>query len=201
MGRPWESISMDNLGPVPKSASGKDMILIVIDRLTKMARFISTYSSIASKGPILARSISASWTTIQYCIRSRPPFYSKVLGSFTESIRCTVTDVNRRTSPDWWTVWSCCQGNSEAVETLCVSGTGLGRIVALPRICLQWHSISIYRSDSFLFKLRTSPNRCYSAWNGRQSTCRGQSTILATSARSRPRCNKRCIICSTSECG
>ena len=48
--RPWESIGMDNLGSVPKSAFGKDMILIVIDRLTKMARFIPTYNSIISKG-------------------------------------------------------------------------------------------------------------------------------------------------------
>ena len=49
-GRPWESIGMDNLGPIPKSATGKDMILIVIDRLTKMARFIATNSTIISKG-------------------------------------------------------------------------------------------------------------------------------------------------------
>ena len=48
--RPWESIGMDNLRPVSKSASGKDVILIVIDRLTKMARFIPTYSSIINKG-------------------------------------------------------------------------------------------------------------------------------------------------------
>ena len=48
-GRPWESIGMDFLGPVPKSASGKDMILIAIDRLTKMARFIPTNSSVTSK--------------------------------------------------------------------------------------------------------------------------------------------------------
>ena len=48
-GRPWESIGMDNLGPVPKSASGKDFIFIVIDRLTKMARFIPTHSSVTSK--------------------------------------------------------------------------------------------------------------------------------------------------------
>ena len=40
---------MDNLGPVPKSASGKDFIFIVIDRLTKMARFIPTHSSVTSK--------------------------------------------------------------------------------------------------------------------------------------------------------
>ena len=47
--RPWESIGMDWLGPLPKSASGKDMILIAIDRLTKMARFIPTHSSVNSK--------------------------------------------------------------------------------------------------------------------------------------------------------
>ena len=47
--RSWESIGMDNLGPIPKSASGKDMILIVIDRLTKMARFIPTNSSVTNK--------------------------------------------------------------------------------------------------------------------------------------------------------
>jgi hypothetical protein len=41
---------MDYLGPVPKSASGKDMILIAIDRLTKMARFIPTHSTVTSKG-------------------------------------------------------------------------------------------------------------------------------------------------------
>jgi hypothetical protein len=49
-GRPWESIGMDNLGPVPKSATGKDMILVVIDRLTKMARFIPTHTTVTSKG-------------------------------------------------------------------------------------------------------------------------------------------------------
>ena len=48
-GRSWKSIGMDNLGPVPKSAFGKDMILIVIDRLTKMARFIATHSTITNK--------------------------------------------------------------------------------------------------------------------------------------------------------
>ena len=40
---------MDFLGPLPKSISGHDMILIVIDRLTKMARFIATYSTATSK--------------------------------------------------------------------------------------------------------------------------------------------------------
>src|SRR5437762_3350100 len=48
-GQPWESVGMDYLGPVPESATGKDMILIVIDQLMKMARFIPTQSSVTSK--------------------------------------------------------------------------------------------------------------------------------------------------------
>ena len=47
--RAWESIAMDFVGPLPKSASGHDMILVIIDRLTKMARFIATYSTTTSK--------------------------------------------------------------------------------------------------------------------------------------------------------
>src|SRR5947207_12419325 len=38
---------MDFVGPLPKSASG--LILVIIDRLTKMARFIATYSTTTSK--------------------------------------------------------------------------------------------------------------------------------------------------------
>ena len=40
---------MDFLGPLPKSKTGKDMILVVIDRLTKMAHFIPTQSTVTSK--------------------------------------------------------------------------------------------------------------------------------------------------------
>jgi len=40
---------MDFVGPLPKSASGHDMILVIIDRLTKMATFIATYSTTTSK--------------------------------------------------------------------------------------------------------------------------------------------------------
>ena len=47
--RPWKSIGMDFLGPLPKSINGKDMILVIIDRLTKMAHFIPTISTITSK--------------------------------------------------------------------------------------------------------------------------------------------------------
>jgi hypothetical protein len=47
--RPWQSIGIDYLGPLPKSENGKDMILVVIDRLTKMAHFISTVSTVTSQ--------------------------------------------------------------------------------------------------------------------------------------------------------
>ena len=47
--RPWESIGMDWLRPLPKSASEKNMILIAVDRLTKMTRFIPTHSAVTSK--------------------------------------------------------------------------------------------------------------------------------------------------------
>ena len=47
--RPWQSIGMDYLGPLPVSTNGHDMILIAIDRLTKMAHFIPTTSNVTSK--------------------------------------------------------------------------------------------------------------------------------------------------------
>jgi hypothetical protein len=40
---------MDFLGPLPVSTDGHDMILIVVDRLTKMAHFIPTISNVTSK--------------------------------------------------------------------------------------------------------------------------------------------------------
>jgi hypothetical protein len=46
--RPWKSLGMDFLGPLPKSLKGNDMILVIIDRLTKMAHFIATKSTITS---------------------------------------------------------------------------------------------------------------------------------------------------------
>ncbi len=38
--KPWDSIAMDFLGPLPKSKEGYTHILVVVDRLTKMAHFI-----------------------------------------------------------------------------------------------------------------------------------------------------------------
>ena len=47
--RPWQSIGMDYLGPVPVSKSGNDMVLIAVDRLTKMAHFIPTTTKVTAK--------------------------------------------------------------------------------------------------------------------------------------------------------
>jgi hypothetical protein len=47
--RPWQSIGMDYLGPVPVSKSGNDMILLAVDRLTKMAHFIPTTTKVTAK--------------------------------------------------------------------------------------------------------------------------------------------------------
>jgi hypothetical protein len=43
--RPWDSISMDFIEGLPLS-DGHDMILVIVDRLTKMALFIPTFSDI-----------------------------------------------------------------------------------------------------------------------------------------------------------
>ena len=47
--RPWQSIGMAYLGPVPVAKSGNDMILIAVDRLTKMAHFIPTTTKVTAK--------------------------------------------------------------------------------------------------------------------------------------------------------
>lgn len=44
--RPWESISMDFITCLPKTAQGHDAILTVVDRLTKLAHFIPTTSTV-----------------------------------------------------------------------------------------------------------------------------------------------------------
>jgi hypothetical protein len=47
--RPWQSIGMDYFGPVPVSKTGNDMILLAVDRLTKMAHFIPATTKAMTK--------------------------------------------------------------------------------------------------------------------------------------------------------
>jgi len=47
--RPWETISIDFIGPLPRTSDYKDMILVVGDKFSKMAHFIPTTQNATSK--------------------------------------------------------------------------------------------------------------------------------------------------------
>jgi len=45
---PWQEISIDIIGPLPKS-NGKDAILVIIDQFTKMTRLKAKMKSVSSE--------------------------------------------------------------------------------------------------------------------------------------------------------
>jgi len=45
---PWQEISIDIIGPLPKS-NGKDAIIVIMDRFTKMIRLKATIMNISLK--------------------------------------------------------------------------------------------------------------------------------------------------------
>ena len=47
--RPWQEISIDVIGPLPKS-NGMDAIMVIVDRFTKMIRLKATMTNISSEG-------------------------------------------------------------------------------------------------------------------------------------------------------
>ena len=47
--RPWQSIGMDFMGPLPKS-NGYDYLLVVIDRLTSQVHLIPTDTRVTANG-------------------------------------------------------------------------------------------------------------------------------------------------------
>lgn len=47
--RPWETISIDFIGPLPKTDNYHDFILVVVDKFTKMAHFIPTNQEVTAK--------------------------------------------------------------------------------------------------------------------------------------------------------
>jgi transposase InsO family protein len=46
---PWSSVSMDFITQLPQTEKGHDAILVVVDRLTKMVRFVPTNTGVSAK--------------------------------------------------------------------------------------------------------------------------------------------------------
>lgn len=46
---PWHSVSLDFVGPLPLTTSGFDFILVIVDRLSKMAHFVPTTTKVTGK--------------------------------------------------------------------------------------------------------------------------------------------------------
>ena len=46
----WEDISMDFVGPLPRTEKGHDFILVIVDRLSKTAHFLPCHSDIDGTG-------------------------------------------------------------------------------------------------------------------------------------------------------
>jgi hypothetical protein len=44
----WEQVSMDFIMPLPKTNKGHDAILVIVDKLTKMSRFIPTFTTVTA---------------------------------------------------------------------------------------------------------------------------------------------------------
>ena len=57
----WEDISMDFIGPLPKTARHNDFILVVVDRLSKMAHFLPCKKTIDGAG-VAALFVDRIWS-------------------------------------------------------------------------------------------------------------------------------------------
>jgi len=79
--RPWKSISMDFITDLPKS-QGDDAILIVIDRLTKMAHFLPCTKEMDARqfsDTFHEGNISIAWTAQRYHKGSRMHIYFRFM--------------------------------------------------------------------------------------------------------------------------
>ena len=47
--RPWQSVGLDFMGPLPRSRSGKDFLLVLVDRMSKRVHLIFTHQTVTSE--------------------------------------------------------------------------------------------------------------------------------------------------------
>jgi hypothetical protein len=80
--RPWGSITMDFIMDLP-IVKAKDSILVVVDRLTKMAHFTPCSKSIMAEESSVnsGRDCLAAWTPRGNCVRQRPSVCIQILAA------------------------------------------------------------------------------------------------------------------------
>lgn len=86
--RPWGSISMDSIKPLPTSM-GQDSILVVVDRLTKMAIFIPTTSTLTAQGlaRVMLEHVFSKHGTPSDIVSDRgPKFTSELWRTFSKAL-------------------------------------------------------------------------------------------------------------------
>ena len=137
--RPWQFIGMDFLGPVPESRDGNNMILVVIDLLTKMAHFVPTTSDVSSKevADLFLRHIFRYHGLPDHIVSDRDP---KFTARFWKNLT-TALGIHLRMStaahPQTDGQSADGQHYSETPETVLLSRSRLGRITTFVRVCLQ----------------------------------------------------------------
>jgi hypothetical protein len=75
----WEEIGMDFIVGLPHTQDGYDSILVIVDRLTKVAHFEDNLLRSPVSRVIHAKDCLSAWSTEEDRIRSRNPFYLALL--------------------------------------------------------------------------------------------------------------------------
>jgi hypothetical protein len=90
---PWSSVSMDFIVQLPKTSSGHDAILVIVDRLTKMTRFVPCDTEISAKGTatLFFREVFRSFGMPREIISDRDP---KFTGKFFIEL-CRLLDIKQ----------------------------------------------------------------------------------------------------------
>jgi hypothetical protein len=111
------------------------MILVAIDRLTKMARFIPTQSSVTSKetADLFLREVFRHHGLPSSIISDRDLRFT---AKFWEALQEALGVKLLMSTAEHWSGRSRSQDNPETPDTLCIPSTGLGGVIAFSRIRL-----------------------------------------------------------------